>query len=663
MVALDIFIGLVLIYFLYSLLASIIVEMVSTWIGMRARMLRQGIDNLLNDKQSTPGYSVDFIKWLKDIFLVEPSDFKYSNGGRFFKEPSIKYMAKPGDNFLLSTRNTKPAYISKENFTHTILNMVSQRSQGINEWDKIKFAIKHNAMALEPETLKMFQDWVARSNDSYGNFITNVERTYTEMMDRVNGWYKRKVQLFLSVIGFTLCFIMNVDTFQIVKILVDNPDVRKSTVEMAISTAQANQNLLDSSYPIAKREKINGQVSEVKSAYLSTLNSIDKTKEILGTGWTFPSWAENKVFKLVYIICQAHPLTFKFWGIIITTLALSLGAQFWYDLLKKLVALRGAGVKPEERDQKLKEELEIKKNGNDGLATLTKDPVEIAISENIDYWEKIPGFISANSVFDNDYKKNIVHLIFGKGKNPFGANITQSKNDITVKILEAQKNTLSDEGNNSPIYPEGAIINNKTKAWGTPSGIFLNKRTNKKVILTCGHVLREKSNAFFEKDKIEISIKLNNNDTVIGKVKNIVMSAFCDAGIVEIDNENDFSRIKTIKSINKFREVTPFDNQRTSITIKKLSEEITEGIIIRTKEYHTFDDNGQDVRYFDLIIMSHKTDQTIPISKEGDSGALICDIHDTPIGILVGGAQIEKEHFTYGIKIKDIIDILQLDTI
>lgn len=53
MIALDIFIGLVLIYFLYALLVSIIAEMISTWIGMWARILRQGIDNKLNDK--TPG--------------------------------------------------------------------------------------------------------------------------------------------------------------------------------------------------------------------------------------------------------------------------------------------------------------------------------------------------------------------------------------------------------------------------------------------------------------------------------------------------------------------------------------------------------------------------------------------------------------------------------
>ena len=39
----------------------------------------------------------------------------------------------------------------------------------------------------------------------------------------------------------------------------------------------------------------------------------------------------------------------SFFGFIITALAVSLGAPFWFDLLNKLVSIRGSGVKPEEK--------------------------------------------------------------------------------------------------------------------------------------------------------------------------------------------------------------------------------------------------------------------------------------------------------------------------
>jgi hypothetical protein len=37
----------------------------------------------------------------------------------------------------------------------------------------------------------------------------------------------------------------------------------------------------------------------------------------------------------------------KIFGFLITALAISLGAPFWFDLLKKLMQLRGDGAKPE----------------------------------------------------------------------------------------------------------------------------------------------------------------------------------------------------------------------------------------------------------------------------------------------------------------------------
>ena len=141
MLVLDIFIGLVLIYFLYSLLTSIIAELISSWCGIRARILRQGIENILND--SKIGNKIfNFVKLWNDVFLVEHKTFPYTTAGKFYEEPTIKYLAKPAEHKLFSLRNRKPSYISKENFVITILNMLSNKGRGISEWEKIKFSIE-----------------------------------------------------------------------------------------------------------------------------------------------------------------------------------------------------------------------------------------------------------------------------------------------------------------------------------------------------------------------------------------------------------------------------------------------------------------------------------------------------------------------------------------
>jgi hypothetical protein len=49
------------------------------------------------------------------------------------------------------------------------------------------------------------------------------------------------------------------------------------------------------------------------------------------------------------------------------------------------------------------------------------------------------------------------------------------------------------------------------------------------------------------------------------------------------------------------------------------------------------------------------------LSNPGDSGSLIVDERDYAVGLLVGGGTIDGAHFSYGIDIQDLLDILQLE--
>ena len=667
MIALDIFIGLVLIYFLYALLVSIIAEMISTWIGLRARLLRQGIDNILNDK--TPGVNnkKDFTNWIKDIFVVEPKEFKYTLAGRFYKEPTIKYLAKTGENEVYSIRNTKPAYISKENFTLTILNMLSRRTQGIHEWDKIKFAIKHNAIALEPETFKMFQDWVDRSNDQYGNFITNVERTYEEMMDRVNGWYKRKIGLFIFWIGFAICVIMNVDTFEIVKILANSPDKAKAMAELAIDVVNAENNYRNDTTRNDSIKNNTASLNLINAHYQAVDTSIKRTRNILANGWVFPDSIYTKKFliwqKSKHIVSNSRPFGIKFWGIVITALALSLGSQFWYDLLKKLVSLRGAGVKPEERDSELKKEMAIKKNGNDGLAVMNQDPVKLVIARHKNYWESMPGFISINEVYDQAHRRSI-KLTFEKNRLPFIEKEFEEVGEIViVKCNEGMKGQL-----NIGTEPKtGAIIQGSMKTWGSVAGIVSNPRTGKLALLTCGHVIRTSNSSFLEEDKRDIFLQIIQNDKKerirIGMASNMVMSGYCDAGIIDLNiSLSQLNKHKIFEPITEFREVALSESENTKVTIRTLQNSIS-GTIVKTDEYFSFKLKGdQDIKYLDLLKIVPDHNQNL--SEEGDSGSMIVDAtSEIPIGILVGVGVEDGINYIFGIKIKDVFEILQIKSI
>lgn len=535
---------------------------------------------------------------------------------------------------------------------------------GINEWEKIKFAIQHNSLALEPDTLRIFNGWLSRANDSYPQFVANITSTYEEMMDRVNGWYKRKIGLFIFWIGFIICMIMNVDSIQIVKTLADNPDKAKEMVTLAISSVEAESKYQSDSTKSDSIKNDTAHLNELKRCYATTISSIAQAQKIMANGWVFPDSVYKKKYrvnqKTKYLISHSSPFGVKFWAIVITALALSLGAQFWFDLLKKLVALRGAGVKPEEKQKDPTITVQSNQGAiNDGLAINTQDPLKIVIGKNRGYWESLPGFVAMNE--DNDNGKRYIKLIFEKNRSPYETSEFEIDH-IKIKCVVGEKGTLT--GNSDPI--KGAIIQPSTNSWGSPAGIVWNPRTEKYALLTCGHVIRSEHTSFIDLNKAKISISTDSNPREIGVARNMVMSGYCDAGIVDLNIKlEELDRICNMTRINKYRSVSYTEEEVTSVKILSLRGQIN-GKIIRSGEYYSFNDQGiKDVRYLDLLKIG-VTDETQlepgdTLTKAGDSGSLIVDAKDDmPIGILVGASRSGGHVYSYGIKIKDIFEILQI---
>src|ERR1039458_2372589 len=87
-VALDVVIGLVFIYLLYSLLGTLLQEMIATNIGLRARILRKAINRMLNDSRKDKKnlkirYKTDKVPNPEIVLLSEA----------FYRHPLIKYLA------------------------------------------------------------------------------------------------------------------------------------------------------------------------------------------------------------------------------------------------------------------------------------------------------------------------------------------------------------------------------------------------------------------------------------------------------------------------------------------------------------------------------------------------------------------------------------------
>ncbi len=153
-VALDVVIGLVFIYLLYSLLVTVIGEIVSTWLGLRSKVLYEAINRMLTDsfaKNESVGSSIKLLaRKALSRKVYKPATFAQ----KFYEYPSIKYLSKLEAVKHKFTESQLPSYLSAENFATTIVNMMKERGAGTSVSEEIDYCLRFNTLQIQPETLK-----------------------------------------------------------------------------------------------------------------------------------------------------------------------------------------------------------------------------------------------------------------------------------------------------------------------------------------------------------------------------------------------------------------------------------------------------------------------------------------------------------------------------
>ena len=190
----------------------------------------------------------------------------------------------------------------------------------------------------------------------------NSETWFNESMDRLGGWYKRKATLLAFLIGLVFAAALNVDSIALAQHLWREPAVRDAMV--ANATEFANKN---SKIPTVTIE--NGEIDSAVEYFNAQFKDLN-----IPLGWdTKPvTLAANQTCRIIPIgenivwgltdnttagQCNQIvnvPANFAGWltkviGIIFSAAAAAQGSPFWFDILKKLVNIRGSGAKPEEK--------------------------------------------------------------------------------------------------------------------------------------------------------------------------------------------------------------------------------------------------------------------------------------------------------------------------
>jgi hypothetical protein len=148
-----------------------------------------------------------------------------------------------------------------------------------------------------------------------------VEVWFDDVMDRASGWYKRKAQWVLLAIALVVTGVADADAIRLANSLWQSPSLRASIVEAARSYA-------------ADAGATGGQ-SETSDQLRQRLDQLSSSGLPLG-------WADDEV------VSSRKPAQWlsKIVGLLLTALAASLGAPFWFDLVNKLMNVRSTGNVP-----------------------------------------------------------------------------------------------------------------------------------------------------------------------------------------------------------------------------------------------------------------------------------------------------------------------------
>lgn len=289
---LDVAIGLIFTFLLLGLICSVVNELIARLIALRSRTLEVGIRNLLSGK---------------DANAKEFSE-------AFYEHSLIKGLYRKGWFDKIFKRKGRPSYIPNPTFAIALLDILKSddktTSEPVKEFLKVVAALPESDMKNALITL------IDGTEKGIEQVQKKIEVWFNNTMERITGWYKRKIQMIGLSVAIAITTGMNVDTFLIANSLYRDPTLRASIVASAT-------------------EALNKTPETDTLSFMKSVKQIQGEIDRLGLPM---GWSDQR-----YIPHHFGGWLKKIFGWLFTALAVSLGAPFWFDILSKIVQLRSTG--------------------------------------------------------------------------------------------------------------------------------------------------------------------------------------------------------------------------------------------------------------------------------------------------------------------------------
>jgi hypothetical protein len=299
---LDVAIGLSLIFATFALVASGITDGIAAILNLRGRMLYTALVRTLNDSGT---------KVLLKHVAVQP------------------LQRKTARNLEGAKKGNSPSYIPSWLFaaaaTDIDLRAQIQSSDGETSAPTAEQAATELVDRLADTPLADVVSSVTRTGATTIDEVRGgLERWFDGYMERVSGWYKRRTQWILLVVGVLVALGGNVDAISLTRQLAEDSSLTAQVLELTDTGAcESGDN----------------------DCITNTLDALPGAQ--LGLFWT-STCTDCGGFWERRNLDDGGDWLKKIGGILMGGIALSFGAPFWYDLIGRGKALKSAGKQPSE---------------------------------------------------------------------------------------------------------------------------------------------------------------------------------------------------------------------------------------------------------------------------------------------------------------------------
>jgi hypothetical protein len=284
----DVGIGMFLMYLLLSLVCTIINEFVASILSLRAKTLADGIKKLIDDP--------DLLTAFQGHGLIEAQS-------------------------LLA--HGQPSYLPGRTVALALIDCLDPNKPVTLVSEVVSAATK-----LPPSNVRdAILTAAAAVGDDIEKLRTAMSQWFDDAMDRVSGVFKRYAHRLSLAVGVLLAIALNADTIAVANSLWQDGVLRSQITSSASQVVAGNPSTDQLSQTMHSLSSIEADLRPFPIGWSNAATRPD-------LNWTTGGWT----------IAQ------KVVGLLITGLALSLGAPFWFDLLNKFVNLRVTGTKPAKTD-------------------------------------------------------------------------------------------------------------------------------------------------------------------------------------------------------------------------------------------------------------------------------------------------------------------------